>query len=170
MCSNPNKADGTTCSDGNACTQSDTCQSGACTGGTPVVCAPLDQCHVAGACNHRHRPLLQPHQGRRDSLQRQQPLHADGHLLRRHLRRLEPRCLPPAPISATPPACAPATGLCSNPNKPNGTACNDSNACTQSDTCQSGACTGANPLSAPPSSRATPPAPATPASASGLNP
>lgn len=42
--------------------------------------------------------------------------------------------------------CNPATGTCSNPNKPNDTACNDGNACTQTDTCQGGVCTGSNPV------------------------
>jgi choice-of-anchor A domain-containing protein len=37
--------------------------------------------------------------------------------------------------------CNPSTG-CSNPAKPNGTGCNDGNACTQADTCQNGTCTG----------------------------
>src|SRR5437867_3874569 len=36
--------------------------------------------------------------------------------------------------------CSPATGMCSNPNQPNGTACNDNNACTSGETCQNGAC------------------------------
>jgi cysteine-rich repeat protein len=39
------------CSDGSACTQTDTCQSGACVGSDPVVCGPLDDCHDAGVCN-----------------------------------------------------------------------------------------------------------------------
>jgi len=42
-----NVPNGTTCSDGNACTQTDTCQGGTCVGGSPVACAPSDQCHVA---------------------------------------------------------------------------------------------------------------------------
>src|SRR5204863_9534111 len=37
-CSNPAKDDGTTCNDGNLCTQSDSCQAGVCTGSNPVVC------------------------------------------------------------------------------------------------------------------------------------
>src|SRR5204862_7074329 len=41
----PNTA---SCDDGDACTQTDTCQSGVCTGGAPVVCTASDQCHVAG--------------------------------------------------------------------------------------------------------------------------
>src|SRR5687767_15989149 len=36
--------------------------------------------------------------------------------------------------------CNPTIGVCSNPNKPNGTSCSDGNACTASDTCQSGSC------------------------------
>jgi uncharacterized repeat protein (TIGR01451 family) len=39
------------CSDGNACTSSDVCRGGVCTGSTAVVCTPSDQCHVAGTCN-----------------------------------------------------------------------------------------------------------------------
>src|SRR5205814_2060664 len=50
-CSNPNKADGSTCTDGNACTQTDSCQAGACVGANPVVCSALDQCHEAGVCD-----------------------------------------------------------------------------------------------------------------------
>ncbi|RYZ44383.1 MAG: LamG domain-containing protein, partial [Myxococcaceae bacterium] len=38
--------------------------------------------------------------------------------------------------------CNPATGQCSNPAAPNGTACSDGNACTQPDSCQEGVCTG----------------------------
>src|SRR5207247_9484497 len=43
--------DGTACNDGNACTQTDTCQAGACVGSNPVVCSASDQCHVAGTCD-----------------------------------------------------------------------------------------------------------------------
>src|SRR5207249_10030759 len=50
-CSTPNTSNGTACSDGNAGTQTDTCQSGICTGANPVVCTASDQCHVAGTCN-----------------------------------------------------------------------------------------------------------------------
>ena len=38
--------------------------------------------------------------------------------------------------------CSPATGLCSNPNAPDGTTCNDANACTASDACTGGVCGG----------------------------
>lgn len=42
--------------------------------------------------------------------------------------------------------CNPGTGVCSNPAKVDGTACDDGNACTRADTCQSGVCVGSNPV------------------------
>jgi hypothetical protein len=82
--------DDTVCSDDNACTRTDTCQAGTCTGGDPVVCTALDQCHDAGTCDS-------------------------------------------------------TTGICSNPAKPEGLACNDDNACTTGDSCTAGVCVGGAP-------------------------
>ncbi len=42
--------------------------------------------------------------------------------------------------------CAPSTGVCSEPAKPNGTTCDDGNSATDPDTCQAGSCIGGNPL------------------------
>jgi hypothetical protein len=42
---------GTGCDDGNACTQTDSCQSGACVGASPVTCSTSALCKVAGVCN-----------------------------------------------------------------------------------------------------------------------
>ena len=95
-CTNPAKADGTPCDDGNACTRADTCQGGVCTGFDPVVCTARDQCHIAGAGD-------------------------------------------PAP-----------TGACSDPLKPDGSSCDDSNPCTQIDTCRSGVCVGSVPVQCAP--------------------
>jgi cysteine-rich repeat protein len=39
-----------------------------------------------------------------------------------------------------------ATGACSTPAAPEGTACDDGNACTQTDTCSGGVCVGSNPV------------------------
>ncbi|WP_437973308.1 VCBS repeat-containing protein [Sorangium sp. So ce295] len=50
LCSNPVAPDGTGCDDGDACTQTDTCQAGTCTSGNPVTCSASDECHVAGSC------------------------------------------------------------------------------------------------------------------------
>ncbi len=79
-------------------------------------------------------------------------------------------CARPA-ISATTLAPATrATGQCSNPAKANGSTCNDGNACTQTDTCQGGACTGADAVVCAPVTSATPPARATPSSGICSNP
>src|SRR6185369_16394958 len=42
--------------------------------------------------------------------------------------------------------CDPSTGSCSNPAAADGTACDDSNACTHSDGCQAGSCVGTDPV------------------------
>jgi hypothetical protein len=42
--------------------------------------------------------------------------------------------------------CNPTSGLCSNPPQADGTACNDGNPCTRTDTCVGGACAGGNPV------------------------
>src|SRR5207248_975759 len=89
LCSNPPQPDGTACNDGDSCTRTDVCQSGACVGTNRVVCTGSDQCHAVGVCD-------------------------------------------------------PASGICSNPLQPDGTACSDGNACTRTDVCLSGACVGSN--------------------------
>ncbi len=81
---------GASCDDADACTPTDICQAGVCTG-TPITCAPPDQCHDPGTCD-------------------------------------------------------PATGLCSDPPKLDGSACDDADACTQTDTCEAGVCAGASPV------------------------
>ncbi|HTN92465.1 MAG TPA: kelch repeat-containing protein, partial [Sorangium sp.] len=62
-CASPRKADGSPCDDGNACTQTDTCQNGACVGSDPFVCPQPDAavCRVAfcapatGNCAQRYK-------------------------------------------------------------------------------------------------------------------
>jgi cysteine-rich repeat protein len=51
LCSNPNKPNGSSCDDGNPCTDTDACVSGSCAGGPPTVCTSLDQCHDPGVCD-----------------------------------------------------------------------------------------------------------------------
>jgi len=42
--------------------------------------------------------------------------------------------------------CDPTTGRCSNVALPDGTACDDGDGCTRTDTCQAGSCIGSNPV------------------------
>ena len=198
LCSNPAKPDGVACNDGNACTQTDTCQAGrarganpgglhgaatsattrgratrqpaaartrpsrtappattatparrptparaaACTGANPVVCTAQRSVPRRGDVRPGDRPCARTRQAERHRLQRRQRLHADRHLPGGALHRRQPGGLHGAAISATTRGRATRQpALCSNPAKPNGTACNDGNACTQTDTCQSGTCT-----------------------------
>jgi hypothetical protein len=51
VCSNPDADDETGCDDGDACTRTDTCQAGVCTGGDPRVCLVFDPCLSGSTCN-----------------------------------------------------------------------------------------------------------------------
>src|SRR5262245_3176462 len=44
-------ANGTACNDANACTQTDICQNGTCSGGNAKTCDSPGQCQGAGTCN-----------------------------------------------------------------------------------------------------------------------
>jgi hypothetical protein len=145
-CSNPAAIDGTTCDDGDACTQTDACQAGVCTGSNPVVCAPLDACHVAGSCHPATGQCSNPAAVNGTACN-------DGDACTQTDTCQSGVCTGSNPVVCTPldachvaGACHPLTGLCSNPAAVNGTTCNDGNACTQTDTCQAGVCTGSNPV------------------------
>jgi hypothetical protein len=49
MCMPQAAPNGTSCNDGNPCTQNDSCQNGTCMG-SMVICMASDVCHVAGTC------------------------------------------------------------------------------------------------------------------------
>lgn len=146
LCSNPAQPDGAACSDGNGCTEGDACQGGACATGTPVVCQAADQCHTAGVCN--------PTTGR-CSL----PAKPDGTTCNdanacTQGESCRAGSCTPANRTACGPGdqcrgaglCDPNTGQCSHPARPDGTGCDDGNACTEADTCRAGACTAGAPV------------------------
>ena len=146
QCSNPAAPNGTTCSDGNGCTQTDQCESGVCTGSNPVVCTALDQCHVAGTCNASTGQCSNPAAPNGTAC-------SDGSACTQTDACQGGTCTGSNPVVCTASdqchiagTCNPASGQCSNPAAPNGTACSDGSACTQTDTCQSGTCTGSNPV------------------------
>ncbi|MGH7894737.1 MAG: hypothetical protein ACREQL_08715 [Candidatus Binatia bacterium] len=152
VCQSPNgscvaqpKQNGTGCDDGNACTQSDTCQAGTCAGTNPVVCTALDQCHVPGTCNPESGVCSNPNKADGSSCN-------DGSACTQTDTCQAGTCTGTNPVVCTaldqchdPGACNPANGQCSNPAKSNGSTCSDGNACTQTDTCQAGSCVGGNP-------------------------
>ena len=146
QCTNPTLPDGTACADGNACTQTDACLAGICTGGNPVLCTPLDGCHVAGMCNASTGVCTNPNAPDGTSC-------SDGDACTTGDTCAAGACTSGTPVTCTAQdachvagTCNAATGACSNPPAPDGTSCNDGDKCTQTDTCASGACTGGNPV------------------------
>jgi hypothetical protein len=170
VCSNPAKTDGAACDDHDACTQADTCQAGSCIGANPVTCTAVDQCHDAGTCNPADGLCSNPEKANgavctdgnactvTDSCQSgacvssaaQDGTHCDdGDACTQHDICEAGSCVGTNPVICDAAdlchdagTCDPATGQCTSPTRPDGTACNDRNACTESDTCQSGTCAG----------------------------
>ncbi len=146
LCSNPPKPDGAACSDGNVCTRTDTCQAGTCVGASPVVCTASDQCHDAGACDPATGVCSNPAKPDGAACN-------DGNACTQADTCRAGTCEGASPVVCTASdqcrdagTCDPATGVCSNPAKPDGAACNDGNACTQVDACEAGTCVGVSPV------------------------
>src|SRR5262249_36785028 len=134
------------CSDGNACTQTDTCQGGMCVGSNPVVCMAQDQCHQVGTCDTMTGMCSNPTQP--DNL----PCN-DGNGCTQTDTCQGGTCAGMNPVVCMAQdqchqigTCDPMTGMCSNPIQPNGTMCNDGNVCTLNDQCQGGVCTNPPPF------------------------
>ncbi len=147
VCSDPVLPNGTGCNDGDACTQTDTCQSGTCSGSNSVVCVAQDQCHVAGACHTGTGLCSNPEKPNGTACN-------DANACTQSDTCQAGACQGANAVVCTQldschqvGVCAPATGVCSNPPEPDGTGCDDGSLCTQTDTCQAGACTGTNPVS-----------------------
>jgi hypothetical protein len=148
FCTNPSKADGTACDDKNPCTTADTCQAGACNGGAPVVCAPLDQCHAAGTCVPASGMCSTPNQPDGTACDDKNANTVDD-VCKAGLCAGVDNCggvtctaMDQCHVVGT---CAPATGLCDNPPQTDGTPCNDDNPNTTNDVCMGGTCKGSEP-------------------------
>ncbi|NUO53649.1 MAG: hypothetical protein HOV80_32780, partial [Polyangiaceae bacterium] len=151
MCSNPNAPDGTSCNDGNLCTQTDSCSAGVCGGGNPVTCAPLDQCHVAGTCNPGTGTCDNPTAPNGTTCN-------DGNLCTQTDTCTAGSCGGGNPVTCAPldqchvaGTCSPGTGLCDNPTAPDGTSCTVG---VDPGSCSAGTCviapqvTGVSPIDA----------------------
>jgi len=145
-CSNPNKADGAACDDGDACTQTDACNTGACLGANPIVCAPLDPCHDAGSCDPATGTCSTPSKPDGAPCDDADACTQTDSCVSGACVGNNPVVCAPMDDCHDPGACDPATGTCDSPEKPDGTVCDDADACTQTDTCAAGLCTGDNPV------------------------
>jgi len=132
------------CDDGSLCTRDDTCLDAICFG-TPIPPPLPPQCNVTGSCD--------PVTGEWSFVPGQDGISCDDeNLCTREDRCLKGTCVgqpipaPAPPICRQVGSCDPATGGWSFPALPDGTQCDDSNPCTQRDVCQSGTCTGSDPV------------------------
>jgi hypothetical protein len=143
-CSNPAAPDGTTCTDGNACTQTDTCQAGVCTGDDLKECTASDQCHTAGVCEKATGECTDPVKPNGATCN-------DGDACTVGDVCANGDCTPGTSTLkcddknlCTDDSCVPATGCVYSPNSES---CDDGNACTENDVCAGGKCTSGTPLS-----------------------
>jgi len=131
---------GVACDDGNACTGVSFCSEGACVGAQPVVCPAPAACHVDGTCDPATGTCSTP-------VAPDDTPCDDGSACTRVDRCQAGACQGADPVGCPPAdachlagSCDPATGACSSPLAPDGTACPaDALACT-ADSCQGGAC------------------------------
>ena len=87
-CTHP--ANSAPCNDGNACTQTDTCSNKVCAGCEPGRLHGARSMPSRRHVRARDRGLLEPQQGERQRLQRQQRVHANRHLPDRRLHGRQP--------------------------------------------------------------------------------
>jgi hypothetical protein len=140
------KANGTTCDDGDLCTQGSSCQAGVCQGSSPVTCVASDQCHDAGSCNSATGVCSNPTKANGASC-------TDGNACTNPDTCQNGACTSGIAVvcSASDQChnagkCDTSSGKCTNPAKPNDSACEDGTLCTQSDTCQGGVCAAGSPV------------------------
>ncbi len=147
-CAYPNAADGTTCNDGNGCTQTDQCEGGTCTGTNPVVCdsPPACRTQTGATCNTATGTCTYPADADGTACD-------DGDACTQTDTCNGGSCVGSNPVVCPTPAachdlgvCDTTTGQCTDPLKVDGTGCSDSDACTQTDTCTGGTCNGDNPV------------------------
>jgi len=130
-----NATNGTSCNDGNACTQTDTCQSGVCTGSNPVTCTAADQCHAVGTCNPSTGACSNPALPNGTTCN-------DGNACTQTDTCQSGTCTGTNPVTCSPEdachiagSCNPSNGICSNPTSPDGTSCGSGLVC-ESGVCQ----------------------------------
>src|SRR5262249_33295952 len=127
------------------CTRTDTCENGICVGASVVACAAADQCHVVGVCDPATGSCSSPAAPDGTACD-------DGDACTSEDSCQAGACIGNAAVCIAAHQCHVAgtcdsgTGTCSSPTKPDGTACNDGNACTSTDTCRAGVCTGTPPV------------------------
>ena len=146
VCSNPVAVNGTACNDGSACTTADACANGTCTG-TPVVCANGDQCNDPGTCAPATGVCSAPVPKAGAVACTDNNGCTTGDVCTNGACVGAPVVCTNGDACHDPGTCQGDAGVCSAPTaKSDGTACSGTDRCTQSYTCQAGACTAGNPV------------------------
>ncbi len=145
-CLHPNASDGSPCdADQNGCTKNDACKSGVCQAGTAVACpGSTDPCKVVACvsggadtytCSTGNAPSSTPCS---DGLFCTTGETCSGGLCGGGA----PRDCGSSGNACQPSVCNEVTDACGTAVATDGTPCDDQNACTESDACVAGACTG----------------------------
>ncbi len=131
------------CDDGSACTLTDLCLDGVCTGTDTVICPAPAQCQDAGVCDPATGLCSEP------TVSADGSACEDGDLCTQSDSCQDGVCITGAGIVCVASdqchdagVCDPATGLCSDPATAEGTACDDGSLCTATDMCEDGICVG----------------------------
>jgi hypothetical protein len=139
-------ADGTSCDDRDLCTATDVCQAGVCVGTAPKSCTAIDQCHDTGTCNRATGQCTTP--AKTDGVACD-----DGDACTRSDSCKGGACVGSNPVVCEPASqchdagtCNTSTGICSQPLKLDGANCDDGDACTLTDLCVAGVCSGSEPV------------------------
>lgn len=142
-CANPRYYNGTVCADGDPCTWGDTCQNRVCVPdpNRNSRCDASDQCHDPGTCSPVTGLCSNPAKTEGTGCD-------DGNACTQTDLCQQGVCVgnDPVPCLALDPChtrqCDQQTGLCGATELPEGTPCDDQNACTHSDACHTGICAG----------------------------
>jgi Dictyostelium (slime mold) repeat len=135
-CSNPTKANGTSCADADLCNGNETCQNGTCTAGTPVVCAAPAACKAAGVCQPATGTCTYANLA--DGTSCDDGLFCDGidTCSGGTCTHSGNPCPTGTTCNETTDTCVPITTTCNANNV--GAACDDNNVCTTNDKCVQG--------------------------------
>ena len=146
-----NLPDDAGCDDGSLCTAGEHCVSGACGAPTSTVaCAALDSCHVAGTCDPATGVCSNPIATAGTACDDGRACSSNDSCQAGICAGDSAGCACSSDADCAPldqchvaGTCDLSTGTCSNPPKANGAVCDDQDACTSNETCESGICTAA---------------------------
>eukprot|EP01060_Flectonema_neradi_P009436 TRINITY_DN1671_c2_g3_i1.p1 TRINITY_DN1671_c2_g3~~TRINITY_DN1671_c2_g3_i1.p1 ORF type:complete len:6512 (+),score=1571.45 TRINITY_DN1671_c2_g3_i1:146-19681(+) len=147
-CTTPIKPDRTDCDDNNPLTQTSECRSGVCVSTDKCVgktCSAMGVCYDVGICDPQTGECSNPKK-KDGSLCDDNDSSTHSDVCKDGTCAGESRCFlvtcDASDSCHLPGACDPATGLCSDPIKPDGTSCDDNNPLTLSSQCSQGSCVG----------------------------